>query len=39
MAHPVGINAKTLANKSIIDRRVKPTIRPRAVTRAMAVTP
>lgn len=39
MAHPVGINARTLANKSGTDRSVKATTRLSARTRDIAVTP
>lgn len=39
MAHPVGINARMLANKSATDRSVKATTRQSARTRDIAVTP
>lgn len=39
MAHPVGINARMLANKSATDRSVKATTRQSAKTRDIAVTP
>jgi hypothetical protein len=39
MAHPVGINARRLANRSGIDRLVKTIMRARAATSPKDVTP
>lgn len=39
MVHPVGINARMLANRSARDRFVKATTRARAATSPKEVTP